>query len=87
MIRFAKRIRRPDREGDGSPTTTLRPSSRIFGSLLRALGIAALATVAHAGPVTTAHVTAELVSDQAALVPGSTATLALRLSSERGWHT
>jgi thiol:disulfide interchange protein DsbD len=87
MTRFAKRIRRPDRGGDGSPITTLRSSPRIFGSLLRALGIAVLATAAHAAPVTTAHVTAELVSDQAALVPGSTATLALRLSIERGWHT
>jgi thiol:disulfide interchange protein DsbD len=65
----------------------LRRSSRIFGSLLRSLGIAALATVAHAAPVATAHVTAELVSEQAALVPGTSATLALRLSIEPGWHT
>jgi thiol:disulfide interchange protein DsbD len=65
----------------------LHPLPRTFGSLLRALGFAALATAAHAAPVTTAHVSAELVSDQAALVPGSTATVALRLSIERGWHT
>jgi len=88
MIRFAKRTRRPDRRGNGSLATTLRFSpDRIPGSLLRALGIAALVSAAHAAPVTTAHVTAELVSDRTALVPGSTATLALRLAIERGWHT
>ena len=46
-----------------------------------------LAASAQAVPVRTAHVTAELVSDQAALVPGTTATLALRLAIEPGWHT
>ena len=46
-----------------------------------------LAASAQAAPVRTAHVTAELVSEQAALVPGTTATLALRLAIEPGWHT
>ena len=88
MIRFAKRIRRPDRRVNGSTATTLRfLPHRIPGSLLCALGIAALVSAAHAAPVTTAHVTAELVSDRTALVPGSTTTLALRLAIERGWHT
>jgi thiol:disulfide interchange protein/DsbC/DsbD-like thiol-disulfide interchange protein len=47
----------------------------------------AIAGVAHAAPVRTGHVTAELVSGQTALVPGTTATLALRLAIEPGWHT
>jgi thiol:disulfide interchange protein DsbD len=55
---------------------------------LAALACAAvLALPASAAPVRTAHVTAELVSEQAALVPGATATLALRLAIEPGWHT
>ena len=33
------------------------------------------------------HVAAQLVSEQTALVPGSTATLALRLAIDPGWHT
>jgi thiol:disulfide interchange protein DsbD len=70
------------------------PPVRRFRALVRVLGVAALVATAGgvlhpaaAAPVTTAHVTAELVSEQAALVPGTTATLALRLAIERGWHT
>ena len=33
------------------------------------------------------HVDAELVAEQTALVPGTTATVALRLAIEPGWHT
>jgi thiol:disulfide interchange protein DsbD len=43
--------------------------------------------VAHAAPVRTDHVNAELVADRVALVPGTTTTLALRLDIDRGWHT
>ena len=57
--------------------------------LLRALPIAALAVsaVALAAPVRTAHVEAELVPAQTALVPGSSSTVGLRLKMDRGWHT
>ncbi|MEO9163499.1 MAG: protein-disulfide reductase DsbD domain-containing protein, partial [Casimicrobiaceae bacterium] len=51
------------------------------------LVVAVLAVAAHAAPVRTGHVTAELVGDQTALVPGTTTTLALRLAIEPGWHT
>ena len=54
-----------------------------------AITIAALAHAVAAGaaPVKTGHVTAELVAEQQALVPGETATVALRLAIEPGWHT
>jgi len=54
-----------------------------------AITIAALAhpVAAGAAPVKTGHVTAELVAEQQALVPGETATVALRLAIEPGWHT
>ena len=56
---------------------------RLFSS-----GVAALAAAAViAAPVRTAHVEAELVSAQTALVPGSPSTVALRLRMDRGWHT
>ena len=55
--------------------------------LVATLLVAALTPVAHAAPVKTGHVTAELVSDGTALVPGSTTTLALRLVIDPGWHT
>ncbi|HJU21926.1 MAG TPA: protein-disulfide reductase DsbD domain-containing protein, partial [Casimicrobiaceae bacterium] len=42
---------------------------------------------AHAAEVRTGHVTAELVADQTALMPGTTTTLALRLAIDPGWHT
>jgi thiol:disulfide interchange protein/DsbC/DsbD-like thiol-disulfide interchange protein len=61
---------------------------RHLRSLLSMLLAAAVVGMpAHAAPVRTGHVSAELVADQTALVPGSTATLALRLSIDPGWHT
>ena len=47
----------------------------------------ALSGAAAAAPARTAHVEAELVPAGTALVPGSPATLALRLRMDRGWHT
>ena len=57
--------------------------------VLRMLPIAALAVSAGAlaAPVRTAHVEAELVAAQTALVPGTPSTVALRLKMDRGWHT
>jgi thiol:disulfide interchange protein/DsbC/DsbD-like thiol-disulfide interchange protein len=55
--------------------------------LVATLLVAALTAAAHAAPVRTGHVTAELVGDGTALVPGSTTTLALRLAIDPGWHT
>jgi thiol:disulfide interchange protein DsbD len=54
-----------------------------------ALTAATLAStsIALAAPVKTGHVTAELVAEQTALVPGATTTVALRLAIEPGWHT
>jgi thiol:disulfide interchange protein/DsbC/DsbD-like thiol-disulfide interchange protein len=71
-----------------SPTSTLMRVIRPLRSFLPALvAMFAMVAVAHAAPVRTGHVTAELVSEQTALVPGTTATLALRLAIEPGWHT
>ena len=61
--------------------------TRHLRSLLPALLFALSAALAHAAAVNTGHVTAELVADQAALVPGTTTTVALRLAIEPGWHT
>src|SRR4030095_13126552 len=47
----------------------------------------ALAAKTLAAPVKTAHVEAELVAAQTALVPGEPLTVALRLSMQKGWHT
>jgi thiol:disulfide interchange protein DsbD len=47
----------------------------------------ALVTTARASPVKTGHVTAELISEQTALVPGTASVVALRLAIEPGWHT
>jgi len=47
----------------------------------------ALAHAVGAAPVQTGQVTAELVADQTALVPGTTTTVALRLAIAPGWHT
>ena len=54
-----------------------------------AIAIAMLvhAFIASAAPVNTGHVTAELVAERQALVPGETATVALRLAIDAGWHT
>jgi thiol:disulfide interchange protein DsbD len=68
-----------------------RSIMRIFRPLrTRALALAALALVAagaHAATARTDHVTAELVAERTALVPGTTTTLALRFAIDRGWHT
>jgi len=48
---------------------------------------AALCAAAAAAPVRTAHVEAELVAAQTAIVPGSVSTVALRLKMDPGWHT
>ena len=58
---------------------------RIFIAIATALG-GALSTVA-AGPVSNGHVEAELVTDVAAIVPGSTFTVALRLKHDPHWHS
>ena len=58
-----------------------------FRSLLATLLVGVTCVCAHAAPVKTGHVTAELVADESTLVPGTTATLALRLAIEPGWHT
>ena len=65
------------------------PSSMLRSSTLLALVAvaSAVALPADAAPVRTAHVEAEIVSEKAALVPGRTLTVALRLAMERGWHT
>ncbi len=55
--------------------------------LIAAAFIAAAVAVAHAAPVRTAHVEAELVPERSALVPGEPLTVALRLAMDRGWHT
>jgi thiol:disulfide interchange protein DsbD len=62
----------------------IRPIRQLLAALVAVL---AMLGGAHAAPVRTGHVTAELVSDLAALVPGTTTTLALRLAIDRGWHT
>jgi thiol:disulfide interchange protein DsbD len=60
---------------------------RLFARLLVAALIAGAASLAHAAPVRTAHVEAELVSEHGAFVPGEPLTVALRLAMDRGWHT
>ncbi|HKW80854.1 MAG TPA: thioredoxin family protein [Casimicrobiaceae bacterium] len=54
---------------------------------IAAVALLVVAGAAAAAPVRTAHVEAELVSAQAALVPGQPLTVALRLAMDRGWHT
>jgi thiol:disulfide interchange protein DsbD len=60
--------------------------SRAFRSVV-GLGFALAALATSAAPVRTEHVEAELVSERAALAPGQTLTVALRLKMDRGWHT
>src|ERR1700756_5094296 len=55
--------------------------------ILIAAALAAAAAGVLAAPVRTAHLEAELVAAETALVPGSPSTVALRLKMERGWHT
>lgn len=47
----------------------------------------AVAVTAHAVPVKTAQVEAELIAEKTALVPGQPTTVALRLKIADGWHT
>src|SRR6202171_3640808 len=75
------RIRTPQRV-----MTMLR--SMIFNALVLTLFMAVGGVrVSNAAPVRTAHVEAELVAEQSALIPGRPNTVALRLVMERGWHT
>jgi thiol:disulfide interchange protein/DsbC/DsbD-like thiol-disulfide interchange protein len=64
------------------------PRSMFFNALVLALLMAVGGVrVSNAAPVRTAHVEAELVAEQSALIPGRPNTVALRLVMERGWHT
>ena len=63
----------------------MQPALRRTFALL--IASAPLAATAWAEPVRTAHVAAELIPAQTALVPGAPATVALRLQMDRGWHT
>jgi thiol:disulfide interchange protein DsbD len=67
--------------------TFAMPRPRVLVNLIAAALVAAAAAIAHAAPVRTAHVEAELVSERSALVPGEPLTVALRLAMDRGWHT
>src|SRR6202171_488555 len=59
-----------------------------FTTLLFMLVMAGVSVrVSDAAAVRTAHVEAELVAEQSALIPGRPNTVALRLVMERGWHT
>jgi thiol:disulfide interchange protein/DsbC/DsbD-like thiol-disulfide interchange protein len=64
--------------------TNLRGARALVLIGVFALGMAA---PAHAAPVKTEHVQAELVSERTALVPGRPVTLALHLKMAEGWHT
>jgi len=60
--------------------------------LLRKLGLAlaaalTLAGAANARPVDTGHIEAELVAQEAAVVPGGTTYVAVRQKIDKGWHT
>src|SRR5512142_447467 len=70
-----------------SRTVSSMPLSRRCGSVLAALLLVAGTALVHAAPARTGHVTAELVADRTALVPGATLTVALRLAIDPGWHT
>jgi thiol:disulfide interchange protein DsbD len=69
----------------------MQPPARFLSLLALRLAVAlaglALAAAASAAPVKTEHVEAELVSEQTGLVPGTTATVALRLHIAEHWHT
>lgn len=62
-------------------------------SLLAALAIVCswLAAVQvpelHAAPVQRPHIEVELIAEKNALIPGQTATIALRLKADKHWHT
>ena len=65
----------------------MRTARAAVPALAVALALFGRASIVVAEPVQTGHVTAELVAEQDALVPGTTATVALRLAIEPGWHT
>ena len=67
--------------------TSLLGCRRLTPAILIAATALAHGTTGIAAPVKTAHVEAELVAEQRALVPGASATVALRLAIEPGWHT
>jgi hypothetical protein len=64
--------------------TYMRPM-RLFGFLVP-LGLA-LVSGAHAAPLQTPHVEAELVSAVRSIEPGKPFTVALRLKHDEHWHT
>ena len=66
-------------------TRMLRQIARLIAAAL--VAAFASAPIAGAVPVRTAHVTAELIAASTAFVPGTTATVALRLAIAPGWHT
>jgi len=70
-----------------APNFLMAAIRRLLGFLPALLVACAMSTAAHAAAVKTGHVSAELVADQAALVPGTSTTVALRLAIEPGWHT
>ena len=69
----------------------LRALARPLAPRASRLALLAGVVLAVPGPgnatvVRTPHVEAELVSEQTALVPGATTTVALRLKLASGWH-
>jgi thiol:disulfide interchange protein len=63
-----------------------------MASFLRKLGLAlgavlALAGAARAQAVDTGHIEAELIAQEAGVVPGGTTYLAIRQKIDKGWHT
>jgi thiol:disulfide interchange protein DsbD len=61
--------------------------AKALAVLACALASVSAADVALGAVVKTPHVTAELVGDRTALVPGASAIVALRLDIAPGWHT
>ena len=66
--------------------TSLHSSRKSWLRWLAAIA-SIVAVTLHAAPVKTPHVEAELIAENAALVPGQSTTIALRLQIEEGWHT
>src|SRR4051812_22367010 len=89
MVRFTGTLRAKSSStcSPATPDASMR-LIRLRRLLLSALpALLVLAFGAQAASVKTAHVTAELVAEPTAFVPGTTATVALRLAIEPGWHT
>ena len=70
-----------------SMTSLSRRYARVATAALALSAALAGTGFAVAQSVQTAHVSAELVAANDALVPGTTATVALRLAIAPGWHT